>query len=68
MVLLFGDDRCTAAVLEFLVTTEVGLRGGRARQLEGDEEDGREEDDREEDHEGGTGGRGRKGVLMMAEG
>jgi hypothetical protein len=61
MVLLFGDERCTAAILEFLATTAVGLRGGRAWQLEGDEEDGREEDDREEDDEGAPvegGGRG----------
>jgi hypothetical protein len=25
MALLFGDERCTAAVLEFLVTKDVGL-------------------------------------------
>jgi hypothetical protein len=27
MAQLFGDERCTAAILEFLATTEVGMRG-----------------------------------------
>jgi hypothetical protein len=27
MAQLFGDERCTAAILEFLATMEVGLRG-----------------------------------------
>jgi hypothetical protein len=28
MAQLFGDERCTAAILEFLAMTEVGMRGG----------------------------------------
>jgi hypothetical protein len=30
MALLFGDERCTAAVLEFLVTTDVALRSRKS--------------------------------------
>jgi hypothetical protein len=37
MALLFGDERYTAAILEFLGTTEVGLKGGP--RLAGDEDD-----------------------------
>jgi hypothetical protein len=44
MAQLFGE-RCTSAILEFLGTMEVGLRGGR--RLAGDE------DDDEDDDEGG---------------
>jgi hypothetical protein len=50
MAQLFGDERCTAAILEFLATTEVGLRGRKARQLAGDGR--REEDDEEAQSEG----------------
>jgi hypothetical protein len=53
MARLFGDERCTEAILDFLGTTEVGLRGGR--RLAGDEDDGEEgtgdENDDEEDDE-----------------
>jgi hypothetical protein len=32
---LFGDERCTAAILDFLRTTDVGVRrGGTERRLE----------------------------------
>jgi hypothetical protein len=33
MVQLFGDERRTAAILEFLATMEVGLSGRKARQM-----------------------------------
>jgi hypothetical protein len=46
MTQLFGDERCTAAILEFLATTEVGVRG--RRRLMGDEA----EDDEEAQSEG----------------
>jgi hypothetical protein len=36
MAQLFGDERCTAAILEYLRTTEAGLRGGRRLMGEGD--------------------------------
>jgi hypothetical protein len=39
MALLFGDERCTAAVLEFLVTTDVGLRSRKSWRLEEGDED-----------------------------
>jgi hypothetical protein len=55
MAQLFGDERCASAILEFLGTMEVGLRGGR--RLAGGEDDGEErpggEDDDEDDDEGG---------------
>jgi ribonuclease HI len=47
MTQLFGDERCTAAILEFLATTEVGVRG--RRRLMGDEA---EDSDEAEDDEG----------------
>jgi hypothetical protein len=35
MAQLFGDERCTAAILDFLRTTDVGVRrGGTERRLE----------------------------------
>jgi hypothetical protein len=40
MAQLFGDERCTAAILEFLATTEVGVRG--RRRFMGDEDYGEE--------------------------
>jgi ribonuclease HI len=40
MAQLFGDERCTAAILDFLRTTEVGVRRGKERHLEEGEEDG----------------------------
>jgi hypothetical protein len=54
MAQLFGDERCTSAILEFLGTTEVGLRGGR--RLAGGEDDGEErpgDEDDDDDDEGG---------------
>jgi hypothetical protein len=36
MTQLFGDERCTAAILEFLGTTEVGLRGRCRGESSGD--------------------------------
>jgi hypothetical protein len=39
MAQLFGDERCTAAIVEFLGTTEVGLRGQYRR--EGSDDPGR---------------------------
>jgi ribonuclease HI len=39
MAQLFGDARCTAAILEFLETTEVGVRGQVARPIAGAEDD-----------------------------
>jgi hypothetical protein len=38
MAQLFGDERCTAAILEFLATTEAGLRGRKARKMTGEED------------------------------
>jgi hypothetical protein len=51
MAQLFGDERCTAAILEFLATTEVVLRlGGRkARLLAGDDDSGDEYDEEAQD-------------------
>jgi hypothetical protein len=50
---LFGDERCTAAILDFLRTTDVGVRrGGTERRLEmgeDDEEDGGAEWTEDED-------------------
>jgi hypothetical protein len=40
MAQLFGDVRCTAAILDFLRTTDVGVRGGKERRLEVGEDDG----------------------------
>jgi hypothetical protein len=40
MTQLFEDERCTAAILEFLATTEVGVRG--RRRLMGEEDYGEE--------------------------
>jgi hypothetical protein len=40
MTQLFGDERCTTAILEFLATTEVGVRG--RRRLMGEEDYGEE--------------------------
>jgi ribonuclease HI len=45
MAQLLGDERCTAALLEFLATTEVGLRGQVARQIAGVEDDVEAEDE-----------------------
>jgi ribonuclease HI len=48
MAQLFGDERCTAAILDFLRTTDVGVRrGGTERRL--DEEDGGAEWTEDED-------------------
>jgi hypothetical protein len=55
MAQLFGDERCTAAILDFLGTTDVGLRRGKERRLEVDaekEERTGEEHEEEEDGEG----------------
>jgi hypothetical protein len=47
MAQLFGDERCTAAILEFLATTKVGLSGRRFREEEpGGEESGESEEER----------------------
>jgi hypothetical protein len=40
MAQLFGDERCTAAILDFLRTTDVGVRRGKERRLEVGEDDG----------------------------
>jgi hypothetical protein len=45
MAQLFGDERCTAAILEFLATTKVGVRGQVARPTAGAGEDVQSEDD-----------------------
>jgi hypothetical protein len=47
MAPLFGDARCTAAILEFLATTKVGVRGQVARPTAGadSEDDVQAEDD-----------------------
>jgi hypothetical protein len=45
MAQLFGDERCTAAILELLATTEVGVRGQVARPIAGAEDDSVAEDD-----------------------
>jgi hypothetical protein len=45
MALLFGDQGCTATVLEFLVTTAVGLRSRKSRRLEERDEDADEDED-----------------------
>jgi hypothetical protein len=39
MAQLFGDERCTAAILEFLATTKVGVRGRVDRPIAGVEDD-----------------------------
>jgi hypothetical protein len=40
------DERSTAAIVEFLATTEIGLRSRQARQMAGcDEDDSGEKDD-----------------------
>jgi hypothetical protein len=46
---IFGDERCTAAILEFLATTEVGVTGRQARQMASDEHDGGERTGEDED-------------------
>jgi phosphopantothenoylcysteine synthetase/decarboxylase len=51
MAQFFGDERCTAAILEFLATTEVGLRGRKARQIAGDEDNRGERTGEDEDEE-----------------
>jgi hypothetical protein len=52
MAQLFGDERCTAAILEFLATTEVGVRVcGRVDRPHGEAEDDEAEDDEAEDVE-----------------
>jgi hypothetical protein len=50
-----GDERCTVAILDFLRTTDVGVRGGKERRLEVGEDDGEdggaewtEDEDKEE--------------------
>jgi hypothetical protein len=55
MAQLFGDKRYTAAVLGFLATTEVSLRGRSARQEAAGitEEDDKRKHIREEGEEGG---------------
>jgi hypothetical protein len=53
MVQLFGDERCTVAILDFLGTTDVGLRG-KERRLEVDEEE-EERTGEEHDEEDGEG-------------
>jgi hypothetical protein len=67
MAHLFGDERCTPAILEFLATTEVGLRGRREDDRRGGErgwsdaadEDGTEGEARRRAGTGtGTGGSG----------
>jgi hypothetical protein len=40
MAQLFGDERCTAAILDFLRTTDVGVRRDKERCLEVGEDDG----------------------------
>jgi hypothetical protein len=40
MAQLFGDESCTAAILDFLRTTDVGLRRGKERRLELGADDG----------------------------
>jgi hypothetical protein len=45
MTQLFGDQRCTAAFLESLATTKVGVRGQLARPMAGAEDAGQAEDD-----------------------
>jgi hypothetical protein len=44
MAQLFGDERCRAAILEFLATTKVGVRGQVARPIAGAEDDVEAED------------------------
>jgi hypothetical protein len=52
MAQLFGDERCTAAILEFLATTKVGVRvRGRVDRPNGKAEDDEAEDDDAEDDE-----------------
>jgi hypothetical protein len=41
MAQLFGDERCTAAILDFLRTTDVGVRG-QGRRLEAGKDDGQD--------------------------
>jgi hypothetical protein len=48
MTQLFGDERCTAAILEFLGTTEVGARGRRRLMVEEEAEDSGEAEDSDE--------------------
>jgi hypothetical protein len=48
MAQLFRDERCTAAFLEFLAATEVGLRGRRLREeYPGGEEPGESDEETE---------------------
>jgi hypothetical protein len=54
MAQLFGDERCTAAILEYLRTTEAGLRCGRRLMGEddyGEEGTGDDGDEAEDDEE-----------------
>jgi hypothetical protein len=53
MTKLFGDERCTAAILEFLATTEVGVRGRRRLMVEEDygERTGDDSDEAEDDEQ-----------------
>jgi hypothetical protein len=58
MTQLFGDERCTAAILEFLATTEIGVRGRRRLMVEydygegtGDDSEEAEDSDEAEDDE-----------------
>jgi hypothetical protein len=48
MAQLFGDERCTAAILEFLATTKVGVRGRAGRPRAGVEDDAAEDDEAED--------------------
>jgi hypothetical protein len=48
MTQIFGDERCTAAILKFLGTTEVGVRGRRRLMVEEEAEDSGEAEDSDE--------------------
>jgi hypothetical protein len=61
MAQLFGDERCTAAILEFLATTEVGLRG----RLRADEPGGGERGCSDTESEDGLGGEAQRRAGTM---
>jgi hypothetical protein len=52
-VQVFADKRCTAAILDFLAATEVGLRDRRLQQAVEEADGGGEETRNEEDDDGG---------------
>jgi hypothetical protein len=54
-VQVFGDKRCTAAILDFLAATEVGLRDRRLQQAVEEADGGGEETRNEEDDDDGGG-------------